>query len=64
MWNTLWWMVWWRCETEDVIDGSGQNFEANIADDPEWEGFVLRVNGTHTDFRIPINYCPFCGEKL
>jgi hypothetical protein len=46
------------------IDGARQNFEIYLFDSPEDEAVVLNINGTHTDVRIYINYCPMCGMMI
>ena len=51
-------------ELLDLIDGSGQNFEAAIQDNIDHEQKVLNLDGTHSNFVIRINYCPMCGERL
>ncbi len=46
------------------IDGGHQNFEVYLYDSPEYEGKIININGTFTDIKISINYCPMCGRKL
>ena len=46
------------------IDGGSQYFEAYIFDSPEDECHVLEINGTYTELRFEINFCPICGRKL
>lgn len=46
------------------IDGGHQHFEVFIYDSPEDECFVLSIDGTFTELRIPIYFCPHCGCKL
>jgi hypothetical protein len=46
------------------IDGGKQHFEVYIFSSPEDEGYVLEIDGTHTELRIEINYCSICGRKL
>jgi hypothetical protein len=53
-----------KFDTCKFIDGSDQLFEMWLFDSPEDECKVLQLDGTHTDVRVPIKYCPFCGRKL
>lgn len=46
------------------IDGGKQNFELTVSHDPEDECFTLIVDGTFTDVRIEIEFCPKCGRRL
>ncbi len=51
-------------ELLEVIDGSNQEFEICIQDNPELEQKVINLNGTTSRANILINYCPMCGIKL
>ena len=49
---------------EILIDGKHQYFEVDIFYDLDRDDTTLRIDGTHTDVRVKINYCPMCGNKL
>jgi hypothetical protein len=46
------------------VDGTKQHYEVSIIDDLDYEQVSLQVNGTFSDLRIKINFCPMCGKKL
>lgn len=46
------------------IDGGKQGFDMYIFDSPENESHVLVVDGTYTELRVVINFCPICGRPL
>lgn len=47
-----------------VVDGTKQHYEINVLDDLDYDRKSLVINGTFTELRIGIDYCPFCGNKL
>lgn len=47
-----------------LIDGKGQYFEVDIFYDLDRDETTLRIDGTHTDVRININFCPMCGKEI
>lgn len=46
------------------VDGTKQHYEVYLLDDIENDQYSLVVNGTFSELRIKINYCPVCGKKL
>ena len=49
---------------EIEVDGTDQNYEIYILDDLDGGYYTLCVDGTFSDIRIKINYCPACGREL
>lgn len=63
-----------HCDLEDYhgedlpvevkIDGTKQHYEVSISDDIDNEQFSLVINGTFSELKIKIYYCPMCGKEL
>lgn len=49
---------------EVKVDGTKQHYEVSIADDIDNEQFSLVINGTFSELKIKIHYCPMCGNAL
>ncbi|PLS19524.1 hypothetical protein CVD28_03660 [Bacillus sp. M6-12] len=46
------------------VDGTKQHYEVSILQDIEYEQMSLRIDGTFSDLRIKIKFCPMCGKEL
>jgi hypothetical protein len=46
------------------VDGTRQNYEIYILDDLDYEQYSLTIDGTFSEIRIGIKYCPMCGRSL
>jgi len=51
---------------KSYFNGQRTDHEFTIKYDPDRDEYILYVRSDeNSDFQlIPINYCPFCGEKL
>lgn len=62
------------CEIEDYsgenipfdikVDGTKQHYEVSILDDLDYGQTSLQIDGTFSDLRIKILFCPMCGKRL
>lgn len=46
------------------VDGTKQHYEVYLEDDIDNGQISLVINGTFSELKLKVKYCPICGNKL